>query len=74
MMVWFVIYCFPFGLPTDAGTMNYASLIWGGLTILVTTWWFIGARKGYPGPKNVGGGNTEVEQMRSASTEKRTSL
>lgn len=55
MMVWFVIYCFPFALPTEAGSMNYASLIWGGLTIFVVVWWFIGARKGYEGPKTTGG-------------------
>ena len=53
MMVWFVIYCFPFYLPTDAQTMNYAILIWGGLTIFVAAWWFLGARKGYQGPPMV---------------------
>lgn len=50
MMVWFVIYCFPFALPVDAATMNYASLIWGGFTIFVALWWFFGARKSYVGP------------------------
>jgi len=71
MIVWFVIYCFPFFLPTDAQTMNYASLIWGGLTIFVTIWWFIGARKGYVGPKTTGGISSEIEQVRRASLEKR---
>ena len=50
MIVWFIIYCFPYFLPTDAQTMNYASVIWGGFTIIIGAWWFIGARKGYVGP------------------------
>ncbi|KIW94981.1 uncharacterized protein Z519_04961 [Cladophialophora bantiana CBS 173.52] len=53
MIVWFVIYCFPYYLPTDAQTMNYACLIWGGFTIFVAAWWFLGARKGYQGPPMV---------------------
>ncbi|KAK6073144.1 amino acid permease [Seiridium cupressi] len=55
MMVWFVIYCFPFALPVDAPSMNYASLLWGGLTILLLIWWSVGARNGYEGPKTTGG-------------------
>lgn len=50
MIVWFVIYCFPFYLPTDAATMNYASLLWGGFTIFIALWWFLGARRRYKGP------------------------
>lgn len=53
MLVWTVIYSFPYALPTDATSMNYASLIWGGLTILVAAVWFAGARKGYKGPLGV---------------------
>jgi hypothetical protein len=53
MIVWFVIYCFPYYLPTDAQTMNYAVLIWGGFTVFVAAWWFLGARKGYQGPPMV---------------------
>ena len=61
MMVWFVIYCFPYSLPTDAQTMNYASLIWGGFTIFVAAWWLLGARKGYQGPPLVfDGGKVNV--------------
>lgn len=68
MMVWFVIYCFPYALPVDAATMNYASLIWGGFTVLVAAWWFLGARKSYEGPPMVqeGGKVTAVETMRKA--------
>lgn len=71
IIVWFVIYCFPFYLPTDAGTMNYASLIWGGLTIFVATWWFIGARRDYVGPQTTGGINADIEHVRKASIERK---
>lgn len=54
LAVWFVIYSFPYYLPTDAKSMNYSCLIWGGLTILVGLWWLGGARKGYEGPKTTG--------------------
>ncbi|KAK5944119.1 hypothetical protein PMZ80_003400 [Knufia obscura] len=66
MIVWFVIYCFPFALPVDAATMNYASLIWGGFTILVAAWWFLGARKSYEGPPMVqeGGKVTVAETVK----------
>ncbi|KAJ5382281.1 SNF2-related protein [Penicillium concentricum] len=47
-----IIFCFPYALPTDAASMNYASLMTGGLSIFVTVWWFI--HKGsYVGPKHV---------------------
>ncbi|ETN39047.1 uncharacterized protein HMPREF1541_05269 [Cyphellophora europaea CBS 101466] len=45
MVVWFVIYCFPYSLPTDAVSMNYTSLIWGGITIFAGVWWVFDARK-----------------------------
>lgn len=61
MIVWFVIYCFPYFLPTDAQTMNYASLLWGGFTIFIAIWWFVSARKGYEGPPIVkDGGKVKV--------------
>lgn len=63
MMVWFVIYCFPFFLPVDAATMNYSSLLWGGFTMLFLAWWFLGARKNYIGPQTTGG-QTEVDLVR----------
>jgi choline transport protein len=49
MLVFIVLFCFPFAMPFDAAEMNYTSLITGGLTIFVTVWWFI--RQGsYEGP------------------------
>lgn len=55
LLVWFVIYSFPYALPTGAAGMNYSCLIWGGLTMLVSLWWVFGARKGYVGPETTGG-------------------
>ena len=69
IIVWFVIYCFPFYLPADAKTMNYASLIWGGLTIFITIWWLVGARKGYVGPQTTGGISSEIEHAQRESIE-----
>lgn len=68
MIVWFILYCFPFALPTNAQTMNYACVIWGGLTLLVTVWWFIGSKR-YVGPKTTGGVSASIEQVRRASVE-----
>lgn len=56
LVAWFVVYAFPYYLPTDAESMNYSCVIWGGLTALVGLWWVLGARKGYEGPKTTGGG------------------
>lgn len=66
MIVFFVIYCFPFFLPTDAGSMNYAVVIWGGFTVMISAWWFFAARKDYVGPPIVkqGGKVTEAETVR----------
>jgi choline transport protein len=64
MIVWFVIYCFPFALPVDATNMNYACLIWGGLTIFVAVWWFVVARKEYVGPTATGGIVSEAEVIK----------
>ncbi|KAF4122245.1 Amino acid permease [Geosmithia morbida] len=61
MVVWFVIYCFPYSLPTDAQSMNYSSLIWGAFTILFALWWFFGARKNYKGPGTTGSPGVSVE-------------
>jgi choline transport protein len=67
MIVWFVIYCFPYSLPTTASSMNYTCLIFGGLTAFATIWWFMGARKGYEGPKALGGTTTGVDDVKRPS-------
>lgn len=53
IVVFFVIYCFPYALPTSAAEMNYTSLITMGLGILVGIWWFAHGRENYVGPKIV---------------------
>ncbi|KAH8897911.1 amino acid permease [Thozetella sp. PMI_491] len=68
MLVWFVIYCFPPALPTTEQSMNYASLIWGGSTILAGVWWLVAARKGYHGPKTTGG--LEISSVEETNEEK----
>ncbi|KAI9847703.1 MAG: hypothetical protein M1837_001951 [Sclerophora amabilis] len=52
IVVFIIIFCFPFALPTDKVSMNYASLITGGLTISVVAWWFV-RQKSYVGPKPI---------------------
>lgn len=64
MIVFLVIFCFPYFLPTEAKTMNYNSLIFGGLTLLVTAWYFLGGRKGYTGPQTIGGKVYEADLIR----------
>jgi amino acid transporter len=53
IIVWDIIYCFPASLPTNATSMNYASVIWGGFTLVVGLWWFVKARREYIGPPNM---------------------
>lgn len=49
------ILCFPTYLPTTAQTMNYASVIFGGVLTLALTWYIFDAHKYYKGPQgNVG--------------------
>lgn len=49
MIVFIVIFCFPFALPFDAKSMNYTCLITGGLSIFVALWWFV-KKNSYEGP------------------------
>ncbi|KAH7355145.1 amino acid/polyamine transporter I [Rhexocercosporidium sp. MPI-PUGE-AT-0058] len=50
ILVFAVIYCFPYAKPFDAVSMNYASLITGSMTIVAAIWWLV---KGgdYIGPR-----------------------
>lgn len=59
IVVFIVIFCFPFAMPTDAQSMNYASVMTGGLTIFVAAWWFC-RQKTYEGPKAVPIGDAMV--------------
>ncbi|KAL8843734.1 MAG: hypothetical protein Q9176_001942 [Flavoplaca citrina] len=52
IIVFNVIFCFPFSLPVDAAHMNYASLITGGLSLFMLVFWFI-RQSTYIGPRKV---------------------
>jgi choline transport protein len=51
IVVSFVIYCFPYALPTSPGSMNYTVVITCGLAVLVGVWWLINGRGKYVGPQ-----------------------
>lgn len=53
MLVWIVIYCFPYAVPFDATTMNYSCVIVGGLTIFQGVWYFVIRKRGYQGPRGM---------------------
>jgi choline transport protein len=67
MIVFFVIFCFPFYLPTSAKTMNYSALIFGGLTIFISAWYFLGGRKDYTGPQTIGGKVYQADLLKKIS-------
>ncbi|TVY46165.1 Choline transport protein, partial [Lachnellula cervina] len=50
IIVFVVIYCFPYSLPVTPVNMNYACLIAGGMSIFAAVWWFIKGGK-YVGPR-----------------------
>ena len=52
IVVFVVIFCFPFSMPVNAATMNYSSLMTGGTTVFVALFWFW-RQKSYEGPKYV---------------------
>ena len=45
-----VIFSIPTVLPVTKETMNYASVITGGVVILSGAWYILGAHKHYKGP------------------------
>lgn len=53
LIVFIVIFCLPYTMPTSAISMNYSSAITGGLTAMVTAWWFCKRRTDYVGPQMV---------------------
>lgn len=61
ILAFIVIFCFPFTMPTDAATMNYASLMTGGLTIFVAIWWFF-RQSTYKGPQSIPLGDKKLVQ------------
>ncbi|KXS21995.1 hypothetical protein M427DRAFT_161322 [Gonapodya prolifera JEL478] len=45
------ILCMPQVMPVNGQTLNYSPIMLGGVTILITIYWFAGARKWFTGPK-----------------------
>ena len=45
-----VIFCMPVSLPVDAGTMNYASVVFAGFATIAILWYSFSARKNFKGP------------------------
>ncbi|KAF4548068.1 Amino acid permease-like protein 22 [Elsinoe fawcettii] len=53
MLCFTVIFCFPAALPFDAVTMNYVSVVIGGITVFVSVWWFVKSKSGYVSPTDL---------------------
>ncbi|EYE92451.1 putative GABA permease [Aspergillus ruber CBS 135680] len=45
-----VLFCMPVSLPVNAGTMNYASVVFAGFAAISVVWYFAYARKHFTGP------------------------
>lgn len=54
IVVFFVIYCFPYSMPATVKSMNYTSVMVCGLSVLFGIWWLIHGRKTYKGPRMIG--------------------
>ena len=52
IIVFVVIYCFPYSLPVTAVNMNYACLITGSMSIFAALWWFVKGGN-YIGPQAI---------------------
>ncbi|GAA5883185.1 hypothetical protein JCM3774_002412 [Rhodotorula dairenensis] len=48
-----ILLALPTVMPVDQNTMNYASVVTGGVLIISWFWFFAGGRKLYRGPRNV---------------------
>ena len=71
ILVFVVIYCFPYALPVTAANMNYSCLITGGLTIFIAAWWLWKGGRGYTGPRAIAIGGSEIVDLpRTDGTEK----
>ncbi|KAK2061454.1 choline transporter [Colletotrichum caudatum] len=49
-----VLFCFPFVLPATKETMNWSSVILVGTVAITALWWVFHAVRHYPGPKVMG--------------------
>jgi choline transport protein len=60
IIVFNIIYCFPYAMPVNAASMNYSCLMSGGLTIFVSVWYLWKRDHGYMGPHVLLEANNEV--------------
>jgi hypothetical protein len=68
IIVFVVIFCFPYAMPVDDVTMNYTCVTTGGFSIFIAVWWFWKRSRGYEGPKLLLGAEAETaEKQRRGS-------
>jgi choline transport protein len=60
IIVFDVIYMFPYSMPFDAETMNYSCVMVGGITILLALGYFWKRKHGYIGPQVAFDGKDDV--------------
>jgi choline transport protein len=60
IVVFDVIYMFPYSLPVGEATMNYSCVMVGGITILLTLGYFWKRKHGYIGPQVAFEGRDDV--------------
>lgn len=51
IVVFIVIFCLPYSMPVTGQTMNYSSVISGGLTVASGMLWLYKRNRGYQGPR-----------------------
>ena len=54
MIVFIVVFCFPYSLPVTPFNMNYSCLTTGGFTVIFSGWWLWIRDRGYRGPRDLG--------------------
>ena len=69
IVVFIVVFCFPYALPVSASSMNYSCLILGGTTVFITLWWFWISSRGYQGPQDVIHGISSDESLAGGTHE-----
>ncbi|RDW69461.1 hypothetical protein BP6252_08481 [Coleophoma cylindrospora] len=62
IIVFIVIYCFPYSMPVSAATMNYSCLITGAIVMFAGIWWVVGSRD-YVGPQAMNEENAHEHTM-----------
>src|ERR1700761_2305461 len=60
ILVFNVLYMFPYVYPVTIVYMNYACVMSGGLTILLTIWYLWKRTHGYVGPKVILDGHDDI--------------